>query len=107
MNKKEWIATKEIIKQKHCSYCFSKDDLTVDHKIPKIKGGTDDFSNLQCLCKSCNQMKSSLTHGEVQVLFKWFMKIQIERINNGRGIRYFKHVPQFNKEDLQDISDIA
>lgn len=34
-------------------------DLTVDHWIPKAKGGTDDPENLTVLCRSCNSAKGS------------------------------------------------
>src|SRR5262249_26295784 len=43
-----------------CEACgISNEDkaLEVDHIIPRNKGGTDDISNFQALCYSCNAMK--------------------------------------------------
>jgi hypothetical protein len=40
-----------------CVYCGIKENLTIDHKKPVALGGTDEFSNLQILCKSCNSKK--------------------------------------------------
>lgn len=62
---------RDKIKMKRCRYCHSTDNLTIDHKIPIILGGKDNISNLQCLCKSCNQMKSGMSHKQVMRLFKW------------------------------------
>ncbi len=42
-----------------CARCGSKKRLTVDHIFPYSKGGTDDPSNLQCLCFTCNLRKSN------------------------------------------------
>lgn len=33
-------------------------DLTADHRIPKALGGTDEPSNVQVLCRSCNSAKN-------------------------------------------------
>lgn len=40
-----------------CARCGSTERLTVDHVIPMIRGGSDELSNLQTLCKSCNSAK--------------------------------------------------
>jgi 5-methylcytosine-specific restriction endonuclease McrA len=54
---------KEAIKLRdgyRCMYCgnyFSKNSLTVDHIIPKSKGGKHTFDNLVCSCKPCNHKK--------------------------------------------------
>jgi ATP adenylyltransferase len=52
----------EVLKRSkfHCELCgISAADkaLEVDHIIPRNKGGSDDLSNLQALCYSCNAMK--------------------------------------------------
>ena len=41
-----------------CAYCGSTDNLQIDHIKPIARGGTNDFDNLQILCKSCNCRKS-------------------------------------------------
>jgi tetratricopeptide (TPR) repeat protein len=38
--------------------------LTVDHRLPLAKGGTDDITNLWTLCFDCNQGKGDLILGE-------------------------------------------
>lgn len=47
-----------------CQYClqkFSVSDLTIDHIIPKSKGGSDDHNNRTLCCRRCNQIKGSKT----------------------------------------------
>ena len=42
-----------------CEEHFLLRNLTVDHVVPKSRGGTDDPDNLQLLCGACNSMKGT------------------------------------------------
>ena len=46
--------------ENRCQYCakgFREADLTLDHVIPKSKGGTSSWNNVVAACKPCNQKK--------------------------------------------------
>ncbi len=40
-----------------CQYCGSRSNLTVDHVIPKSKGGTSSWENIVASCAPCNRRK--------------------------------------------------
>jgi 5-methylcytosine-specific restriction endonuclease McrA len=40
-----------------CVYCNSKDNLTLDHVVPKSKGGANSWTNLVTCCSDCNIRK--------------------------------------------------
>ncbi|MCL8207737.1 MAG: HNH endonuclease [Actinomycetia bacterium] len=44
---------------KRCQQCGKTNSLTVDHIIPLSQGGTNALSNLQILCRACNQKKGA------------------------------------------------
>ncbi|MCZ0942669.1 MAG: DNA methyltransferase, partial [Gammaproteobacteria bacterium] len=49
----------------YCNGCeehFQPRNLTVDHIVPRARGGTDHISNLQLLCAACNAMKGTRSH---------------------------------------------
>ena len=40
-----------------CKILFPFPNLTIDHVVPRSKGGTDHLENLQLLCAACNSIK--------------------------------------------------
>lgn len=50
-----------------CQYCgkhFSKRDLTLDHILPKSRGGRAAWNNIVSACKPCNSRKGNLLLSE-------------------------------------------
>ncbi|HPD33070.1 MAG TPA: HNH endonuclease [Candidatus Kapabacteria bacterium] len=48
-----------------CQYCGKKNvQLTVDHIIPRSRGGTDTWENLATACVTCNNKKGNRTPEE-------------------------------------------
>lgn len=55
-----------------CGYCGDQKANTVDHIVPKCKGGGTTFSNLIACCLKCNQYKADRTPEEagLELLYK-------------------------------------
>ena len=55
-----------------CQYCGATDRaMTVDHVIPRLRGGKETWDNLVCACEKCNNRKGDNTPAEVDmVLFR-------------------------------------
>jgi NMD protein affecting ribosome stability and mRNA decay len=55
---REIVRHRILAKYNHtCCYCGSMENLEIDHIIPISKGGREDESNMQVLCKKCNMSK--------------------------------------------------
>ena len=50
-----------------CSYCGTMKNLTIDHIIPRSKGGKSSFENCTTACKPCNNKKGNRTPSEAQM----------------------------------------
>lgn len=50
-----------------CLYCGSQKDLTLDHVLPKSRGGLSTWVNLATACQKCNSIKGSKTPEEAQM----------------------------------------
>ena len=44
-----------------CGYCGSSRNLTIDHIVPRSKGGDNSWTNLVTCCSRCNNEKDSKT----------------------------------------------
>lgn len=53
-----------------CQYCGSKSVLTLDHVMPRSRGGQSSWENLITACKQCNSKKGDCTPEEANMEFK-------------------------------------
>ena len=47
-----------------CKVLFPFRNFTIDHIVPRARGGTDHVDNLQLLCNACNSVKGTKTQAE-------------------------------------------
>lgn len=65
----EWDKVSRMFKRNNplCVHCLKDGRTTasreVDHIIPKVQGGTDEWDNLQALCKPCHSVKTATEDG--------------------------------------------
>ena len=68
-----------------CAYCGKKltpDTATIDHILPKHKGGHNVRSNMACCCSNCNRSKgSSLVENWYTETNMHFTKERFDKIN--------------------------
>jgi hypothetical protein len=53
-----------------CVYCGAKKDLTLDHVLPKSRGGGNEWTNLVTSCFKCNLRKGNKTPDEAKMMMK-------------------------------------
>jgi len=54
-----------------CVYCGSKKNLTVDHILPKSRGGDNTWTNLITCCSNCNRQKGDKTPDEANMKLRF------------------------------------
>lgn len=68
-NKRLKINRNRVFKRDNyqCVYCGSRKELTLDHVIPKSRGGGNDWTNLVTSCSKCNVKKADRTPEEAKM----------------------------------------
>lgn len=53
------VNRREVFRRDHhtCQYCSSTKGLTIDHVVPRSKGGTHTWDNVVTACSNCNSLK--------------------------------------------------
>ena len=64
-----------------CAYCGSDEHLTIDHVVPRAKGGTDFTRNVVCACHECNQDKAHTPMEDWYLSQEFFNMARYNRIN--------------------------
>ena len=67
VSKAKMIYSKKVVflRDNHsCVYCGSNNKLTIDHLVPKMRGGKSTFDNTVTACFSCNNRKGNQTPEE-------------------------------------------
>ncbi len=65
-----------------CLYCGSKRSLTLDHVIPRSKGGSNSWTNLATACGPCNHSKGDMS------LEEW------SKTKHGKELKYTPYKPE-------------
>ncbi|WP_265446379.1 HNH endonuclease [Flexivirga meconopsidis] len=62
-----------VLKRDHgqCAYCGQPTATTMDHVLPKSRGGATSWENAVAACAPCNQRKADLTPDEAGMRLLW------------------------------------
>ena len=67
------VSRKRLFKRDNfqCGYCGSQKNLTIDHVIPKSRGGSNGWNNLVTCCSRCNSFKGDKTPEDAGMKLKF------------------------------------
>jgi hypothetical protein len=101
LNKYKYIPFKKVTLSRNniyrrddytCVYCGTENDLTIDHVIPRSKGGKNTWENLVTCCGTCNVTKCNkdldvfLEEQGYDMISKPYKPTYLEFISNNRDI---------------------
>jgi 5-methylcytosine-specific restriction endonuclease McrA len=78
-----------------CQYCGTSGDLTLDHVVPKARGGKTTWANLVTACKSCNARKGDYTPEELGLTIRTrpFRPSYVMFLRDYSGYAYEEWIP--------------
>jgi len=91
-----------------CLYCESKKDLTIDHVIPKARGGKTVWNNLATACKHCNAKKGDFAPEEVGMKLPYlpFKPSYLMFLREFSGYDFEEWKPFLNIKEMPDAKAI-
>jgi 5-methylcytosine-specific restriction endonuclease McrA len=57
--------------EQQCGQTLTRRDFTIDHIIPRSRGGRNTWGNTACACPVCNHRKGSRTPHELGMTLQW------------------------------------
>jgi len=90
------LSRREIFQRDHytCQYCGVRTkDLTIDHVIPRHRGGKHTWENLVSACRNCNHRKGGKTLEEARMRLH---RLPFEPKSNGYYILY-EHIQKYDE----------
>ncbi len=76
-----------------CQYCAKKSNtMTIDHIVPKNKGGKDDWENLVAACSKCNTKKGDYL----------LESIEMSLLKKPKKPNYLFYFKQYINKDVED-----
>ena len=66
------VNRREVLRRDNhtCQYCTSTKNLTIDHVIPRAKGGLNTWENVVIACEPCNNRKGNRTPHEANMTLR-------------------------------------
>ena len=83
-----------------CQYCGAKENLSIDHVMPRSRGGGDSWDNVTTACMRCNVRKGNRTPQEAAMPLRKMPRRPlsslsfdaVRQINSGRHSEWAKYV---------------
>lgn len=71
---------------------MDEESWSIDHAIPKSRGGDNQTHNLYCACKKCNVLKDNKTPKEFKIFVGKMISLHKKGIIEIKEIDYFKKI---------------